>query len=199
MSGGEILAFDRAIFDASGFKDYCNNDYKASTASVNESGILCAGVIETAAEVIFDTSQSYTLDMLYSQTAESNLVQFNFMTYMKTNPDKTQLLMQNQWNGSTIRAGVWYGTGGSRAEQVVANSTQLAPLKTLAPVQFKYVYDADTNQHAIYIDGDLAGYAVRALRAVSTTTFSIGHYGPLNGPYGIIDKVRLRPGVFLND
>lgn len=197
LTGDELVAFDRDNFSADGFTDYVGNQFAASSLSLTDVGIVCAGNVKTAGNLLFDTTASYTLDMMYAQTDTSVLAQFIFLSYLKSNPDKVELLMQNQWNGSNMRIGVWYSTGGSWTEKQVAPSGALLGLRTLSLVPFKYVYDADDKTHTIFVNGQQVAQVVQAMPKVSDTPWAVGRYGSVAGPIGIIDKVRLRAGVFL--
>ncbi|QYW03054.1 hypothetical protein pEaSNUABM14_00094 [Erwinia phage pEa_SNUABM_14] len=199
FTGDELVAFDRDNFSADGFTDYVGNQFAASSLSLSDVGIVCGGNVKTAGNLLFDTTASYTLDLLYAQTDTNVLAQFIFMSYLKSNPDKVELLMQNQWNGSNIRIGVWYSTGGSWAEKQIAQSGVLGGLLTLSMVPFKYVYDATAKTHTIFVNGQQVAQVVQAMPKVSDTPWAIGRYGNVAGPFGVIDRVRLRAGVFLYD
>lgn len=171
------IAFDSSKFGASPSADYLNQPFTFTGWPVQPDGslrgLLNSTITFAKGTYTFDASKSFYIECDYRQSDISSNAEFNFLQVMTTFTNRINIAFdRSNQTGMCI----WNNSQGPRVQRPFDNYTALL---TTTFVKLKYVYDATTGTHTIYVNGTV----------IDTFTFVIAAYTLnadllLQGTYG---------------
>lgn len=200
LPGNEITAFDASIYNTGAFFDYVGNGYSTSgNLSVVDNGINLgtSGILQyNNSGNLVDMSKSFTIECDYSQTSDTDFAEWQLVRFYATLTNRTILGFDRSVEKAFV---VRNNTGDSGTTKVTRDLAPYAALKTTVPVHLKYVYDASTGTHTIYIDGTQVDTFVYVMKMSNSAAFTVtGGYGAGASAActAIIDRYSIRQGVY---
>lgn len=197
LSGPELFAVDSTVFGSGSFNDYVGNAVTAAAAVTNSttdgiglyanSSAACLSSLNST----WDVSQSFTIDFKYRQESASKLASLIMFSIYSSNTVRWAMGIET----SSGLFSVWNQQANAKVSRPIE---PYAALKSTTFVNFKYVYDAATNLHRVFIDGVLVDSFTYVNIKPAATTIQIGAtsgYDATVKPY--MDNIRVRQGVFL--
>lgn len=194
LVGNELAAIDSTVFRAGSFYDYAYNTVTANASVTNDTtnGI---GMVQNGSPlsviVPVDVSQSFTLDFRYRQEAATKFADVAFFQLFSSNTVRWSIGLEPAQNQFAI----WNMAVAAKVSRPIATFNAL---KSTTFVAVKYVYDATTNMHRVFINGSLVDSFTYVNIKPGITTALIGTSGAYDAtvkPY--MDNIRVRQGVFL--
>ncbi|QZE56285.1 hypothetical protein pEaSNUABM40_00088 [Erwinia phage pEa_SNUABM_40] len=200
LAGNETIAFDTGSFNTGAFTDYIGNAYTTSGAlkvAADGSGIDLGtnGICTTSTPTAFDCSKSFTIECDYHQSGNSDYAEWcllniggaasNRMVIAFDRSNERGLLIWNNVNGGTAPA------------KVTRSISPYSALWSGSVVHIKYVYDATTNTHTVFLNGTQVDQFTYALqKPVATNVMVQGGYGGGNAAFTpIINRYSVRQGA----
>lgn len=195
LSGNELLAVDSTVFNPAGFADYQLNTIAVQTGTVadatNGIDMNNANPQMTTSTAGLDVSQSFTIDFKYRQQAATKFADFTFFSVFSSATVRWAIGLDVASNSLSI----WNQFSAARVARPIDT---FAALKSTSFVQVKYVYDATTNLHRVFINGNLVDSFTYVNIKPNTTLHRIGGSGAYDATVRpFIDNFRVRQGVFL--
>ena len=197
LMGNEVFAVDSSVFTAgSAFGDYAGNSWNgtAGTTVSPTDGIGYNSAVYAATTTPItsvNVAQSFTLDFKYRQSSTAKFADIAFFYLYSSNTVRWAIGFEPANN----QLAIWNNAASAK---VIRAIDKFAAMKSTTFVQFKYVYDATTNLHRIYIDGTLIDSFTYVNVQPATTVHRLGMSGAFDSaviPY--FDNIRVRQGVFL--
>lgn len=199
LPGNEVTAFDANAFNTGSFFDYIGNQYGMSgdvKPVANGINMGTTGVLQYNNSNIVDVSKSFTIECDYAQTSDTDFAEWQPLRYYSTLTNRSILAFDRTTEKAFV---VRNNVGDSGTTKVVRDMAPYAALKTTVPVRFKYVYDAVTGTHTIYIDGTQVDTFVYVMKMSNSAAFTVtGGYGSGASASctAIIDHYSIRQGVY---
>lgn len=194
LVGNELAAIDSTVFRAASFIDYAYNTVTVNASVTNDTtnGI---GMVQNGTPlsliVPVDVAQSFTLDFKYRQEATTKFADIAFFQLYSSNTVRWAIGLEPAQN----QLAIWNQAANAKVSRPIATFNAL---KSTTFVAVKYVYDATTNLHRIFINGSLVDSFTYVNIKPGITTALIGTSGAYDAtvkPY--MDNIRVRQGVFL--
>lgn len=200
LTGSEYTAFDLGCFNTGAFTDYVGLAYTSTGAKVSTDSqgidLGTAGVISTPSVPNFDCSKSFTIECDYSQSGTADYAEWAALRIGTSLTDRLAIAFDRSNEKGLL---IWNNANQSSAPaKVVRPISPYAALWSGRVVHFKYVYDASTNTHTVFLDGEQVDQFVYAIqKPVSATIQQVtGGYGGGNAAYTpIINRYSVRQGV----
>lgn len=201
LTGSETVAFDGRSFNTGAFTDYVGNAYTTSgslkfAADGNGIDLGTNGVCSTSTATTFDCSKSFTIECDYHQSGNADYAEWcplnlggataNRLVIAFDRSNERGLILWNNLNG-----------GGGTTPKVVRPISPYSALWSGSVVHFKYVYDAATSTHTVYLDGtQVDQFSYTVVKPVATALMVQGGYGGGNAAYTpIINNYRVSQGA----
>ena len=201
LTGNESVAFDTRSFNTGAFTDYVGN---AATTSGNlkfaadGSGVDLGttGVI-TMPSTNFDPSRSFTIECDYHQSGNADYAEWSLLKVGTTLTDRVAIAFDRSNEKGLC---IWNNTNASSTPaKVVRPISPYAAMWGGGVVHIKYVYDASTNTHTVYLNGtqvDQFTYAITKPASAIGNLVTGGYGASANASYTpIIDRYSVRQGV----
>jgi len=195
LAGNEFYAVDSSVFRTGSFTDYTGSVWTVGGdiasagdgVAFNTNGSLTS--LATAATVI-DVTKSFTVDFKYRQdstTAFPDVALFGL--YGSSLNDRYVIGLEP----TAPQFGLWNNLTTSKVSRPIANYNAM---RSTTFVDFKYVYDASTNLHRVFINGTLVdSWTYVPIKPVTTQYFMGG--GNTRSIKVVMTNMRARQGVFL--
>ncbi|AQT28560.1 hypothetical protein YOLOSWAG_77 [Erwinia phage vB_EamM_Yoloswag] len=195
LAGNELLAIDSTVFYGAGFNDYAGNviSVQAGTVADTSNGIDMnnANPAMTTSTAGLDVTQSFTIDFKYRQSATTKFPDFSFFSLFSSTTVRWAIGLEPGQNQFAI----WNQAVTAKVSRPIDN---YAALKSTTFVTVKYVYDATTNLHRVFINDQLVDSFTYVNIKPNTTVHRIGGSGAYDATvHPFIDNFRVRQGVFL--
>ncbi|QZE57298.1 hypothetical protein MPK71_gp089 [Erwinia phage pEa_SNUABM_1] len=201
LTGTEVIAFDTGSFNTGAFTDYTGLAFTTSNVKIMADGsgfdLGTNGIISTPSVPNFDCSKSFTIECDYHQSGNADYAEWSPLRIGTGLTDRLSIAFDRSNEKGLL---IWNNANqSSTPAKVVRPISPYAALWSGSVVHFKYVYDASTNTHTVFLDGTQVDQFVYAIqKPVSTTVQQVnGGYGAsANAAYTpIINNYRLRQGA----
>ncbi|QZE58647.1 hypothetical protein pEaSNUABM28_00090 [Erwinia phage pEa_SNUABM_28] len=201
LTGSESIAITSSTANTGAFTDLVGNAFTVTgntKLAADGSGLDLGttGVVTTATATGFDCSKSFTIECDYHQSGNSDYAEWSLFSLWASTANRLTIAFDRSnekglliWNNSA---------GGGTPPKVTRPISPFAALWSGSVVHIKYVYDAATSTHTVYIDDQQVDqFTYTIVKPVATSISIQGGYGAqANVAYTpIINNYRVRQGA----
>lgn len=201
LVGTESVAVDNKSFNTGAFTDYCGNAFTTGgnlKFAADGSGIDLGttGVMTNTTMNTLDVTKTFTIECDFHQSGNADYAEWSLFKIGSGTSDRFSIAFDRSNEKGLL---VWNNVGGGAAAAKVVRP--ISPYSTLwsgSVVHVKYVYDATTFTHTIFLNGtQVDTFVYQILKPTSVGFIFNGGYGAgANAAYTpIINNYGVRQGV----